>query len=60
MNTSINTNLSIDYDAKIISKIKEMIKEGLYKLKSFVEVKKQSKFKIYYELEEKFNEIASN
>ena len=58
MNTSINTNLSIDYDAIIISKIKEMIKEGLYKLKSFVEVKKQSKFKIYYELEEKFNEIA--
>lgn len=58
MNTSINTNISIDYDSEIISKIKEMIKEGLYKLKSFVKVKKQSKFEIYYELEEKFNEIA--
>ena len=50
MNTSINTNISIDYDSEIVSKIKEMIKEGLYKLKSFVKVKKQSKFEIYYEL----------
>lgn len=58
MNTSINTNISIDYDSEIISKIKKMIKEGLYKLKSFVKVKKQSKFEIYHELEEKFNEIA--
>lgn len=58
MNTSINTNISIDYDSEIISKIKKMIKEGLCKLKSFVKVKKQSKFEIYHELEEKFNEIA--
>ena len=35
-----------------------MIKEGFFKLKSFVKVKKQSKFKLYYELEEKFNGIA--
>ena len=58
MNTTIKTDIPIAYDSKIISKIKEMIKEGLYKLKSFVKVKEQPKYEIYYELEHKFNEIA--
>ena len=55
--TYINQNIPIVCDAEIISKIKEMIIEGLDKLKTFVKVK-QPKFDIYHELEEKFNSIA--
>ena len=51
-------NITIAYDPKIISKIKEMINEGLAKLKSFVAVKKQSKFEIYNELDKKFDDIS--
>ena len=54
---TINQNIPIEYDPEIISKIKEMIKEGLKKLKTIVKVK-QSKFEKYYELEEKSNAIA--
>ena len=50
-------NQTIDYDPNIILKIKEMIKESFEKLKSIVNMK-PSKFKAYYELEEKFDEIA--
>lgn len=38
-NMNVNKNISIVYDTEIISKIKEMIKEGLDKLKLFVKVK---------------------
>lgn len=50
-------NMTIVYDPKIISKIKEMIKDGFDRLKSFVTVEKQS-YKTYYEIENKFDEIA--
>lgn len=51
-------NQTIDYDSKIIPKIKEMINEGFDKLKSLakVESKKITKtpnFKLYEELEKK-------
>ena len=48
-----------DYDSDIISIIKEMINDGFEKLKSFINIK-SSKFDAYYELEEKFNNIADN
>lgn len=63
-NMNINKNISIVYDTEIISKIKEMIKEGLDKLKSFVKTKIDEKtiqtqnFKFYYELDQKFDEIS--
>lgn len=53
-----NTNPKIDYDPNTTSIINEMIKEGFEKLKSFVNIK-SSKFEVYYELEEKFNNIAN-
>lgn len=52
------TDIIIDYDPDIISKIKEMIEAGFDKLKSFVKSKIKSKFDIYYELDKKFNDIA--
>lgn len=58
MYSNMSKNLTIDYDPNIISKIKEMIKESFEKLKSFVNVT-SSKFDAYYELEEKFNDIAN-
>lgn len=57
-NMNINKDYSIVYDPEILTKIKEMIKEGFEKIKSFVN-KKSSKFKVYYELREKFNMIAN-
>lgn len=57
MNITIN-NPTIDCDPEILEKIKEMINDGLDKLKTFVKSKINSKFKIYYELEEKLNKIA--
>lgn len=56
MNNS-TTNITIAYDPKIISRIKEMIIEGFDKLKSFVTVKKQS-YEIYDEIKNKFDEIS--
>ena len=58
MNMNIQKDYTIDYDPEILSKIKELIKEGFEKLKSFV--KSQKRFKVYHELEEKFNNIANN
>ena len=54
---NIDKNISIVYEPEILNKIKEMIQEGFDKLKSFFSVK-SSKFKVYNELKEKFNEIA--
>ena len=58
MYNNITKNHAIDYNPKIISKIREMINEGFYKLKTFVKVKNQSQIKIYEELEDKFEEIT--
>lgn len=58
MHSNITNDQTIVQESEIISKIKKMIYEGLFKLKSFVKVKKQSKLEVYYELEEKFNAIA--
>ena len=57
---TINNNFTIDNDPEILAKIKELIKEGFDKLKSFVKTKKDSKFQFYYELDEKLNNIANN
>lgn len=56
-------NQTIDYDSKIIPKIKEMINEGFDKLKSLAKVEskkitKNPNFKLYEELEKKFDEIS--
>lgn len=53
----MNNSQTIEYDPNIISKIKEILKEGFEKLKSFVKHEK-SDFNLYYELDGKFNEIA--
>lgn len=50
-------NQTIEYDPNIISNIKEMIKEGLERLKNFINQDKNG-FEIYHELDKKFNEIA--
>jgi hypothetical protein len=61
---TINQNIPIEYDPEIISKIKEMIKEGFDKLKTFVKTKIDEKtiqtpnFKFYNELDQKFDEIS--
>lgn len=57
MYSNRNKSITIEYDPDIISKLKELIKEGFDKLKSFVK-REKSDFKVYYELDEKFNEIA--
>ena len=58
---NINPNISIVYDPEIISKIKEMIKEGFEKLKTFVKTQENEinpNFKLYDELNQKFDEIS--
>lgn len=57
MNQSIN-NLSIVNDETIIEKTNQIIQQVLEKLKAFVKTQKESKFTVYDELDEKFNEIA--
>lgn len=59
MNTSMN-NLTIEYDEGVIRKIKEMIENGLNKLQTFVKSERSNNLKYYYELDEKFNNIAKN
>ncbi|WP_298521275.1 hypothetical protein [uncultured Methanobrevibacter sp.] len=59
MDIKIENDHNIDYDPEFLSKIKELIKEGFDKLKSFVKSKKESRYKFYYELEEKLNQISN-
>ncbi len=58
MYSNRNKSITIEYDPDIISKLKEIIKEGFEKLKTIIKSKNESNFDIYYELDEKFNEIA--
>ena len=64
MYDNMNKNQTIDYDANIVSKIKEMIKEGFENLKSFVKINsneitiKTPNFEFYNELDKKFDEIS--
>ena len=60
MYTNENHNITIEYDENIISRIKEMIEEGWQELKAFVKSKKSSKFEIYRDLDQKFEDIAKN
>lgn len=58
-------NQTIDYDSKIIPKIKEMINEGFDKLKSLAKVEskkitKNPNFKLYEELEKNLMKFHSN
>lgn len=58
MNFNITENPTIEYNENILAKIKEMIETGLKKLKSLVKSEDNMQFKIYYEIDEKFNNIA--
>lgn len=60
MYNNMNSNITIEYDKSIIVKIKEMIDEGLQKLKKFIKSKTNSKYDVYYELEDEFKNIANN
>lgn len=58
-------NQTINYDSKIIPKIKEMINEGFDKLKSLAKVEskkitKNPNFKLYEELEKNLMKFNSN
>ncbi|MBQ2832783.1 hypothetical protein [Methanobrevibacter sp.] len=61
---NINKDNPIVYNPEILTKIKEMIKEGFEKLKSFVNIKsnelttKIPNFEFYNELDQKFDEIT--
>ena len=59
MYENMNKNVTIEYDPNILSKIKKIIKEGFDKLKMFITSKNETNFKIYHELDAKFNEITS-
>lgn len=58
MNSLITNNLTVEYNEEIISKIEEMIKKGLNKLKSFANSMKTNNLEFYYEMDERFNNIA--
>lgn len=63
MYNNVNNNIAIEYDPDILSKIKEIIKEGFEKLKCFVELKTKeikeiSNFSFYDELKLQFREIS--
>lgn len=58
MNFTAN-NYTIEYDKNIILKLKEMIENGLKKLKSFVKFNKKGNLDFYNDLKERFNNIAS-
>lgn len=59
MYDNVNNNQTIEYDPKIISKIKEMIKEGFEKLKNLVITMKNSDYDIYYEVKRVLNKISN-
>lgn len=58
MNNAINNHSIFAYDDTLIEKIRQILQQGLEKLKAFVKTRKESKFTVYDELDEKFNEIA--
>ncbi len=63
MYNNINPNHAIEYDPDIIFKIKEMIKDGFDKLKSFVKSNNEKSTKIpnfnfFNELNQQFGEIS--
>ena len=65
MYNNMTENQTIDYDSKIIPKIKEMINEGFDKLKSLAKVEskkitKNPNFKLYEELEKNLMKFNSN
>lgn len=60
MYNNMNPNITIEYDKSIMAKIKEMIDEGLQKLKKFIKSKTSSKYNVYYELEGEFKKIGNN
>lgn len=57
MNTNIN-NLTIEYDEGIIRKIKELIENGLNKLKTVVKSKIKPNLSFYNELDQEFDYIS--
>lgn len=55
-----NHNISFEYDENIISRINEILEDGWQELKSFVKSKITSKFEIYRDLDQKFEDITKN
>lgn len=63
MYSNMNPNITIDYNEDMLFKLKEMIKEGWEKLKTFVnsqplQFKEESTLDFYYDLREKFKNIS--
>ena len=64
MYNNTTSNIAIEYDTEILSKIKELIEAGLDKLKSFVMINsdeaitKIPDFNFYNELNQQFCEIS--
>lgn len=58
MNINSTDNITIEYDLETLTKIKKMIEEGFYKLKSFIKsINKTSNSNIYEELDKDFDTI---
>ena len=59
MYENMNENITIGYNEKIISNIKELLKLGWNKLKSFVKSKNKSNFDFYHDLNQKLEAISN-
>lgn len=59
MKTTVNNNRTIEYDEKILCKIREIIENGLTKLKLFVNSKTKPNLNFFKELDKEFDEITS-
>ena len=57
MNLNTNKNIAIAYNENIISKIFNLMNSSYEKLKNFIKTKELN-VKFYYELNERFNDIA--
>ena len=55
---NINNNITIEYDANILYRIKEMLETGLIKFKSNVNSKQDSKFDFFHEIYENSGEFS--
>lgn len=57
MYSNMTSNITIEYDPKMLTKIKEIIKTSINKIKS-MQIKNSSNYDIYYEIDGKFDEIV--
>lgn len=59
MNLNITNSQTIDFDENIITQLKELIDNGLNKLRSFVKSRTKPNLDFYNELDCEFDEISS-